>query len=111
MEAKVLFWLLSLDLIGERVLIEGYEVDIEGVRRWIRENGVKRVLVQAPPGLREVRQKLIDEISGELDMVFVHGGGCWGGCDLAVAHAKAIGADAIIPVSYTHLTLPTILLV
>ncbi|MCD6312567.1 MAG: diphthamide biosynthesis enzyme Dph2 [Thaumarchaeota archaeon] len=84
------------------MLIEGYEVDIEGVKRWIRENGVKKVLVQAPPGLREVRQKLIDEISGELDMVFVHGGGCWGGCDLAVAHAKAIGADAIIHLGHAR---------
>ncbi|HDD43124.1 MAG TPA: hypothetical protein ENF79_05555, partial [Nitrososphaeria archaeon] len=70
--AKVLSWLLGLDLIGESVLIEGYEVDVEGVKKWIRENEVKRVLVQAPPGLRGVRRKLIDEISGELDMVFVH---------------------------------------
>ncbi|RLG04589.1 MAG: diphthamide biosynthesis enzyme Dph2 [Thaumarchaeota archaeon] len=100
--AKVLSWLLGLDLIGESVLIEGYEVDVEGVKKWIRENEVKRVLVQAPPGLRGVRRKLIDEISGELDMVFVHGGGCWGGCDLAVAHAKAVGADAIIHLGHAR---------
>lgn len=84
------------------MLIKGYEVDVEGVRKWIRENKVKRILVQAPPGLREVRQKLIDEISSELDMIFIHGGECWGGCDLAVAHAKAVRVDAIIHLGHAR---------
>lgn len=84
------------------MLIKDYKIDVESVRRWIRENGVKRVLVQAPPGLQEVRRRLIAEISGEVEEVFVHGGECWGGCDLAIAHARAIRADAIIHLGHAR---------
>lgn len=83
------------------MLIEGYEVDIEEVKKWVDENRVRRVLVQAPPGLKGVRRKLVDEVLSGVE-VYVHGGGCWGGCDLAIAHARAVGANGIIHLGHAR---------
>jgi 2-(3-amino-3-carboxypropyl)histidine synthase len=84
------------------MLISGYRVEVELARNWIRENRVKKVLVQAPPGLRNVASKLVEELSPSLEEVLLHGGGCWGGCDLAVAHARAVGADGIIHLGHAR---------
>ena len=84
------------------MLISGYKVELELARDWIRENRVKRVLVQAPPGLRNIASKLIEELSSSLEEALLHGGGCWGGCDLAVAHARAVGADGIIHLGHAR---------
>lgn len=84
------------------MLINGYKVEVELARDWIKENRVKRVLVQAPPGLRNVAGKLVEELSSNLEEILLHGGGCWGGCDLAVAHARAIGAGGIIHLGHAR---------
>ncbi len=82
--------------------INGYRVDAEEARRWAKKNGIKRVLIQSPPGLRKIAQMLVEKLSGDLEEVFVHGGGCWGGCDLAVSHAKAVQADGIIHLGHVR---------
>ncbi|HDD66708.1 MAG TPA: diphthamide biosynthesis enzyme Dph2 [Nitrososphaeria archaeon] len=78
------------------MIVSGYRVDVEEASRWIRANGIRRALLQAPPGLREPAIRLAEELSGHLECVFFDCGGCWGGCDLAVHRAKAVGADGII---------------
>jgi 2-(3-amino-3-carboxypropyl)histidine synthase len=87
---------------GYWMLIDGYRVEVKLARNWIRENHVKRVLVQAPSGLRNVASKLVEELSSSLEEILLHGGGCWGGCDLAVAHAQAVGADGIIHLGHAR---------
>jgi 2-(3-amino-3-carboxypropyl)histidine synthase len=84
------------------MLISGYKVELELAKDWIRENRVKRALVQAPPGLRNVAGKFVEELSSTLEEALLHGGGCWGGCDLAVAHARAVGADGIIHLGHAR---------
>ena len=84
------------------MLISGYKVELELAKDWIRENRVKRALVQAPHGLRNVAGKFVEELSSSLEEALLHGGGCWGGCDLAVAHARAVGADGIIHLGHAR---------
>lgn len=78
-----------------------YSVNFKDVREWIRSQGFNRILIQAPAGLREVALKLSNELSGLLGFVAIHGGSCWGGCDVAFKHAELIGADAIIHLGHS----------
>ncbi len=78
------------------MLIGGYKIEVEQAKSWIKENNIRRVLIQAPPGLREIARRLAEELSSSLEEIMLHGGGCWGGCDLAVAHASAVSADGIL---------------
>ncbi|MEM4497494.1 MAG: diphthamide biosynthesis enzyme Dph2 [Nitrososphaerota archaeon] len=84
------------------MLIGGYKVEVELARGWVRENRIRRALIQAPPGLRGIANKLVEELSSSLEEALLHGGGCWGGCDLAVAHARAVGADGIIHLGHAR---------
>ncbi len=84
------------------MLINGYKVDVEEARRWAREKGVRRALIQSPLGLRKVAQALAEKLSSDLEDSLIHGGSCWGGCDLAASHAKAIQADGIIHLGHAR---------
>ncbi|MEM3952105.1 MAG: hypothetical protein QXP74_01660 [Nitrososphaerota archaeon] len=58
-----------------------YKLELEELRRWIAKNNIRKVLVQAPFGLRS----LIPEISKYLEEMnvemVVSTSNTWGGCD------------------------------
>ncbi|MEM2910447.1 MAG: diphthamide biosynthesis enzyme Dph2 [Nitrososphaerota archaeon] len=62
----------------------------------------KRVLVQAPQGLKRVALQLGDELRHHGIDVIVSGGPCWGGCDLALNEAMEMSADAIVQLGHTN---------
>jgi len=85
----------------ERSVTEAYHIDFEDVKEWIKDHGFKHILIQAPPGLRKLTFELSEEITPLVDLVTIHGGSCWGGCDVAYKHAELIGADAIIHLGHS----------
>jgi len=78
-----------------------YECEAEEAEKWIKENKLRRVLIQAPPGLREEMLKLAERVS-RLAEVFLHGGSCWGACDVAFSEAETVGADGIIHLGHAR---------
>jgi len=76
--------------------------------------GARRVLVQAPQGLRGIAIQLSEELSRRGFEVVISGGPCWGGCDLALNEAIEVSADAIVHLGHTEFvkqsTVPTIYL-
>lgn len=78
-----------------------YHIDLGEVKEWLRSRGFRRVLIQAPLGLRGMAVEISKELSGITDLVIVHGGSCWGGCDVAFNHAKLTGMDAIIHLGHS----------
>ncbi len=79
-----------------------YHIDLEDVKEWIKSHGFRRILIQAPLGLREIALELSDEISTLVNFIAIDGGSCWGGCDVAFKHAKLIRADAIIHLGHSR---------
>lgn len=78
-----------------------YTINFEDIKEWIRSHGFRRVLIQAPAGLRKMALKLSNELSDLVDFIAIHGGSCWGGCDVAFKHAELVGADAIIHLGHS----------
>ncbi|MCL7385612.1 MAG: diphthamide biosynthesis enzyme Dph2 [Thaumarchaeota archaeon] len=76
--------------------------------------GARRVLVQAPQGLRGTAIQLSEELSRRGFDVVISGGPCWGGCDLALNEAVEVSADAIVHLGHTEFvkqsSIPTIYL-
>lgn len=72
----------------------------------------KKVLVQAPQGLRSIALQLSEELYRRGFDVVLSGGPCWGGCDLALNEAMESSADAIIHLGHTKFlkdsSIPTI---
>ncbi|ABL78283.1 diphthamide biosynthesis enzyme Dph2 [Thermofilum pendens] len=75
--------------------VGGYEVDLRPVRE-IRKLGARRVLLQAPDGLKHVARELAARLAADGVEAYVSGGHAWGGCDVALQEARAINADAIL---------------
>ena len=84
------------------MLVSGYRVEVEEASRWIKANRIRRVLLQAPSGLRRVAIRLANELSEHLEDIFLDCGSCWGGCDLAVYRASAVGADGILHLGHAR---------
>ncbi|MEM2896192.1 MAG: diphthamide biosynthesis enzyme Dph2 [Candidatus Bathyarchaeia archaeon] len=63
----------------------------------IKRRGAKRVLIQLPNGLKNYAIDLsnhVEERTGAV--VYISGGSCYGGCDLALQEAKKLEIDLII---------------
>ncbi|MEM3468207.1 MAG: diphthamide biosynthesis enzyme Dph2 [Nitrososphaerota archaeon] len=89
-------------------------VKLEYVVAELERVKAKKVLVQAPQGLKGVALQLSEELSRRGFDVMISGGPCWGGCDLALNEAAAVSADAIVHLGHTKFvkqsTIPTIYL-
>ncbi len=55
-----------------------------------------RILLQFPEGLKKEAIRHAEKYEKEGHEVFISGASCYGGCDLALDEAKAIGAEKII---------------
>jgi 2-(3-amino-3-carboxypropyl)histidine synthase len=77
-------------------------VPIERVEAWVDEVRPRRVLIQAPLGLRQIIPLIVDALSKRGVEAFVSMSATWGGCDVAVREAEEIGADGIIHFGHTQ---------
>lgn len=73
-----------------------YKIDLENIDEWIKKNKIKRVLIQAPLGLRLQLPLVVKYLRERKIESIISTGKCWGACDVAYMEAKAIGADGII---------------
>ena len=74
-----------------------YNFEIGRVIDEIAERGARRVLIQLPEGLRPRALWLAREIEAEVDAtVYISGGTCYGGCDIAIHEAESLGVDLIV---------------
>jgi 2-(3-amino-3-carboxypropyl)histidine synthase len=79
-----------------------YKIDFNNLDEWVKENKVKRVLIQAPLGLRP-QTPLIAKYLKDRDIeAIISTGKCWGACDIAYWEAEAIGADGIIHMGHAR---------
>lgn len=70
--------------------------ELERVTAELERVGARRVLVQAPQGLKTVALQLADGLQRLGFEVMLSGSPCWGGCDLALNEAVEVSADAIV---------------
>ncbi len=84
-------------------LISLYEVELGRIKSFIKEVNAKKILLQAPNGLKPLLKYIINCLQKDLKTIdlYVSGSPSYGSCDLAVDEAKVIGADAIIHLGHT----------
>lgn len=80
--------------------MDGYDLEIERVLAWARENSFKRIVVQSPDGIKRHLGILVDELQRLGVETFVSGSHSWGGCDLAFADVERLGAQALVHVGH-----------
>ncbi len=89
-------------------------VSLEYLFAELERVGARRVLVQAPQGLKGIALQLSEELIHRGFDVMLSGGPCWGGCDLALNEAREVSADAILHLGHTEFVkqsaIPTIYL-
>ena len=79
-----------------------YRIDLEKIRGWIETNEFRKVLVQAPPGLWSEAVMVSESLKKIGIEAIIHGGSCWGGCDVAYLKAKSLKLDAIIHLGHSR---------
>ncbi|RLE66258.1 MAG: diphthamide biosynthesis enzyme Dph2 [Thermoprotei archaeon] len=72
-----------------------YEINISQIMKWVLDEKAKKVLVQAPDGIKPYLKELLDVLSKNTD-VYVSGSHTWGGCDIALKEAYTLGIKHII---------------
>lgn len=82
------------------MIVDSYEVNEESVTGWARENGVKRVLVQAPDGLKMVAAAVAEILEAAGVEALISASHAWGGCDVALDEAAAVGADGVVHIGH-----------
>ena len=78
----------------------GYDFEPERAISEARARGARRVLVQAPGGLKQYVRRLCERLEAEGVTAIISTNPCYGGCDLAEGEAKAVGADLIIHIGH-----------
>lgn len=82
------------------MIVEGYEVDEKGIARWLSEKNLRRVLIQAPDGLKRAALLLAEYLERLGVETFLSASHTWGGCDVALNEAETIGAEGIIHIGH-----------
>lgn len=72
----------------------------EEIAAWLDKHRPRRVLVQAPLGLKHLVPRVVDPIKRRGVEVIVSSGSCWGGCDVSLDEAIAMGAEGIIHIGH-----------
>ncbi|OYT30334.1 MAG: diphthamide biosynthesis enzyme Dph2 [Thermofilum sp. ex4484_82] len=76
-----------------------YDLSIQRVKKWLSDNKAKKVLIQAPDGIKAYLENFIESLEKEVE-VFISGSRAWGGCDIALKEAKQLGIKHIIHIGH-----------
>ncbi len=79
--------------------MESYEIDIPRIVKWVLDEKVDKVLVQAPDGIKPHLKELLDSLS-KITSAYISGSHTWGGCDIALQEADALGVKHIIHIGH-----------
>ncbi len=79
------------------VTVGGFEFDIEGMNEKLKREGIGKILLQVPDGLRRKIGVFQDAIEAE---VTVWGGTCYGACDLPLDIGES---EALVHVGHTEI--------
>ena len=67
----------------------------------MREKQAKRVLVEAPDGLKPLIPCLLEKLSGKYEFI-ISGLPTYGSCDIALDEARKLGVDAIVHIGHNE---------
>jgi len=74
--------------------------DLEEITKKMKEDNVKKILLQLPDGLKENAKEIVDYLEEKGFIVFIWGGSNWGGCDLPLHFKIEKLVDAILHVGH-----------
>lgn len=77
-----------------------YNLEIEKIMNWIKIEKTSRVLIQAPDGIKPYLTPLTMQLEAKGIEFFISGSHTWGGCDIAINEAKALGIKYIIHIGH-----------
>lgn len=83
--------------------MKNFDLEEERVKQTILKLGAKRVLIQAPEGLKPQVPHLAKNIEKLEVQPIISADPCYGACDLAIAEAESLGVDLIIHYGHTKL--------
>ena len=73
-----------------------YDLEIERVVAWVREEKAESVLVQAPDGIKPYLTPLLEALEENGVKPLLSGGHAWGGCDVAISEARVLGVRHVV---------------
>ncbi|MGC9309785.1 MAG: hypothetical protein ACP5D2_03780 [Candidatus Nanoarchaeia archaeon] len=73
-----------------------YELEIDRLKKIIREKKPKKVLLQLPDGLKPKAAEIVNKL-GDLTSVFIWFGSCYGACDV-----PPVSNDDYLVVQFGH---------
>ena len=78
-----------------------FRLDEDKVLNEVSSRGSKRVLVQAPEGLRPYLKPMVDKLRELGVTVLLSGNPCYGACNLALREAEMLNVDLIVHVGHS----------
>jgi len=80
--------------------LSSYDFEIDRALKEVGSRGAKRVLIQAPDGLKQYVKELHSKLRAEGITAVVSANPCYGGCDLAEDEGAAVGADLVLHIGH-----------
>ncbi|RLE97742.1 MAG: diphthamide biosynthesis enzyme Dph2 [Thermoprotei archaeon] len=77
-----------------------YLLEEERIAKWAKRHGYRRLLIQAPDGIKRCLSSLIEKLEDKGLEVLLSGSHTWGGCDVVMDEAETLGADAIVHIGH-----------
>ena len=77
------------------------QIKLENAIAELKKLKVKRVLLQAPEGLKTQLNAIVEELENAGFEIISEMGPCFGACDIKQSEAKALGAQAVLHLGHT----------
>jgi len=86
-------------------MLEGYDLDMDRIVRWIKKGDYKTVGIQLPEGLKIRHRVLSEAIEERTSVIPIYvTDPCFGACDLADETMASLGIDALIHFGHSPLS-------
>jgi 2-(3-amino-3-carboxypropyl)histidine synthase len=88
-----------------RTMLEGYDLDLDRIVRWIKKGKYKTVGLQLPEGLKIRHRTLAEALEERTSVIPIYvTDPCFGACDLADETMASLGIDALIHFGHSPLS-------
>jgi len=75
-------------------------IDADAIARWATARGCRKLLFQAPDGIKRFLVKTIEELEERGFEIAFSASHAWGGCDVALTELATLGYDALVHVGH-----------